>query len=115
MSYFKVKVFVNKQSQEYSYICEWKAYAYYKTAWWKPWCNAGKIAEAEGPKGRNDPYGGKWKEEYLETLHEKAYLKAVIHYRNRLKTGSASADPYVNVYDLDVVRAFVEGQFSQKE
>lgn len=115
MAYFKVKVVVDKEHQTYTHICEWQAYAYYKTSWWKPWRNAGKIAEAEGPKGRNDTYGGIWKEEYLEELHEKAYLKAVIHYRSKLKTGAASGSPYVNVYDLDVVNAFVEGQFSEEK
>lgn len=96
---FKVKVVVKKTHQEYHSICSWEAYCYYKTGFF--WKKVGLIAEARGNYTYQE-YSGNFREDYLEKLHDLAYVKAIIHYRSSLLGNNEK----VRHYDMQEVIDF---------
>lgn len=117
--YFKVKLEIIRNDQEYSYICYWRAYAKYKTAWWKPWVKVEEpIHRAEGREHHKykstdlSTFGGNFKEEYLEALHDEAYIRCIIHYRNNLALDLGNS--LTRIYDLSIVKDFVNNTKKNK-
>lgn len=107
---FYVKVHIVKSDQEYKSLCRWRAYAYYRTHKWGRWQNAGLFKEVSG-NSSYQKYSGNWRDEYLDDLHDEAYVKAIIFYRHK-KLGLDHGR--IKSYDLQIVEDFVAGRYSER-